>query len=64
MVVMRYVSLVTVLANMTNARNACASRHSRWRMEADIVDGVRCLPGTYTHPEQGMHASDTMRGPR
>ncbi|RBG63289.1 hypothetical protein BRM28_06565 [Xanthomonas oryzae pv. oryzae] len=63
-VVMRHVSLVTVLANMTNARNACASRHSRWGMEADIVDGVRCLPGACTHPEQGMHTSDTMRGPR
>nr|WP_244665471.1 hypothetical protein [Xanthomonas phaseoli] len=54
MVVMRYVSLVTVFANMTNARDACASRHSRCRMEAKFVKGVRCLPGAYTHQQQGM----------
>ncbi|QTD87997.1 hypothetical protein XcfCFBP6990P_03365 [Xanthomonas citri pv. phaseoli var. fuscans] len=63
MVVMRHVSLVTVIANMTNARNACASPHSRCRMEAKIVDGVRWLPGAYIHRQQGMRAGDAMHGP-
>lgn len=63
MVVMRYVSLVTVVANMTNARNACASRHSHCRMEANIVDAVRCLPGACIHRQQGMRAGEAMHGP-
>ncbi|RFF36767.1 hypothetical protein DZD52_20410 [Xanthomonas nasturtii] len=41
MVMMRHVSLVTGLANMTNARSMCVIRHSRWRMDAERLDDVR-----------------------
>ncbi|AZR21728.1 hypothetical protein FQJ88_03175 [Xanthomonas vasicola] len=42
MVVMRYFSLVTVPANMKNARIACASRHIHGRINANFVLSCAC----------------------